>query len=83
MFISKFDNSLYFANTAALRRAGFDDRAADAENVAHLRDVGANHGAMRIKNQRGVEAQFLGDVSPDHDRRAKMTENALRPAKLE
>ena len=64
MFISKFDNSLYFANTAALRRAGFDDRAADAENVAHLRDAsGRITGAMRIKNQRGVEAQFLGDVS--------------------
>ena len=79
MFISKFDNSLYFANTAALRRAGFDDRAADAENVAHLRDAsGRITGAMRIKNQRGVEAQFMGDVSPDHDRRAKMTENALR-----
>jgi predicted amidohydrolase YtcJ len=33
MFISKFDDSLYFANTAALKRAGLDERAADTENT--------------------------------------------------
>src|SRR5574341_579135 len=62
MFISKFDNSLYFANTAALKRAGFDDRSADTDNIQHIRDAsGRITGAMRIKNARGVEAKFLGD----------------------
>jgi hypothetical protein len=79
MFISKFDNSLYFANTAALKRAGFDDRATDTDNIQHIRDAsGRITGAMRIKNARGVEADFLGPVQPDHAKRAKMTENALR-----
>jgi predicted amidohydrolase YtcJ len=79
MFISKFDDSLYFANTAALKRAGFGDRAADTDNVAHIRDSsGRVTGAMRIKSARAVESKFLGDVSPDHDKRARMTENALR-----
>jgi hypothetical protein len=79
MFIGKFDNSLYFANTAALKRAGFDDRAADTDNIQHVRDAsGRITGAMRIKNARGVEAKFLGDDRPDHAKRAKMTENALR-----
>jgi predicted amidohydrolase YtcJ len=79
MFISKFDNSLYFANTAALKRAGIDDRAADNDNIAHVRDSsGRVTGAMRIKDARGVEAKFLGEINPDHDKRAKMTENALR-----
>jgi len=79
MFISKFDNSLYFANTVALKRAGFDDRSADNDNIAHFRDVtGRVTGAMRIKNARGLEAKFLGDDRPDHAKRARMTENALR-----
>jgi hypothetical protein len=79
MFISKFDNSLYFANTMALKRAGFDDRGADTDNITHIRDSsGRITGAMRIKNARSVEAKFLGDLSLDRARRAKMTENALR-----
>jgi predicted amidohydrolase YtcJ len=79
MFISKFDNSLYFANTPALQRAGIDDRSADTDNIAHIRDSsGRITGTMRIKNARGLEAQFLGEINPDHARRAKMTENALR-----
>ncbi len=79
MFISQFDNSLYFANTAALKRAGFDDRSADNDNIQHFRDAsGRITGAMRIKNARGLEAKFLGDDRPDHAKRAKMTENALR-----
>ncbi|MGE0131984.1 MAG: amidohydrolase [Blastocatellales bacterium] len=79
MFISKFDNSLYFANTAALKRAGFDDRAADTDNISHIRDAsGRITGAMRIKNARGIETRFTGDDHPDHVRRAKMTEKALR-----
>ncbi len=79
MFISKFDNTLYLANTAALKRAGFDDRGADTDNITHVRDSqGRLTGAMRIKNARGVEAIFLGDERPDHAKRAKMTENALR-----
>lgn len=79
MFISKFDNSLYFANTPALKRAGFDDRGADTDNITHIRDAsGRITGAMRIKNTRGVEAKFLGDPSLDHAKRMKMTENALR-----
>src|SRR5262245_24590588 len=56
VFIGKFDNSLHFANTAALKRAGFDDRAADTDNIAHIRDSsGRLTGAMRIRNARGVE----------------------------
>ncbi len=79
MFISKFDNSLYFANTTSLKRAGFDDRAADTDNITHIRDSsGRITGAMRIKNARGVEAKFLGEISLDRAKRAKMTENALR-----
>jgi hypothetical protein len=79
VFISKFDNSLYFANTAALKRAGFDDRSADTDNIAHFRDAsGRITGAMRIKNARGVEASFLGPVQSDRAKRAQMTENALR-----
>jgi predicted amidohydrolase YtcJ len=79
MFISKFDNSLYFANTMALKRAGFDDRGADTDNITHIRDSsGRITGAMRIKSARGVEAKFLGDLSLDRAKRAKMTENALR-----
>jgi predicted amidohydrolase YtcJ len=79
MFISKFDNSLYFANTPALKRAGIDDRSADTDNIAHIRDSsGRVTGTMRIKNARGFEAKFLGEINLDHARRAKMTENALR-----
>jgi len=79
MFISKFDNSLYFANTVALKRAGFDDRSADTDDITHVRDSqGRATGVMRIKNPRGAEAKFLGDDRPDHARRARMTENALR-----
>src|SRR5499426_2459328 len=66
MFISKFDDSLYFANTVALKRAGFDDRAADTDNIAHFRDSsGRVTGAMRIKDARGVEAKLVGDINPD------------------
>ncbi len=79
IFIGKFDNSLYFANTAALKRAGFDDRSADNDNIQHIRDgAGRITGAMRIRNARDAEAKFLGDDRPDHTKRAKMTENALR-----
>jgi predicted amidohydrolase YtcJ len=79
IFISKFDNSLYFANTPALKRAGVDDRSADTDNIEHIRDSsGRITGTMRIKNARGLEAKFLGEINPDHARRAKMTENALR-----
>jgi predicted amidohydrolase YtcJ len=53
MLINKFDNSLYFANTAALKRAGIGDREADSQNIAHLRDAtGRLTGAMRLKNAR-------------------------------
>jgi hypothetical protein len=80
MFISKFDNSLYFANTAALKRAGFDERSADTDNIEHVRDEsGRITGTMRIKNARGLEEKFLGgNLRPDHATRVKMTENALR-----
>lgn len=79
MLISKFDNSLYFANTAALQRAGIGNRDADAENIEHLRDAsGRLTGAMRIKNAREMAAKFLGSAAPDHQKRVAMTENALR-----
>src|SRR5262249_3358446 len=56
--------------------------SADTDNVQHIRDAsGRVTGAMRIKNMRGVEEKFLGDDRPDHIKRAKMTENALRLAR--
>jgi predicted amidohydrolase YtcJ len=80
MFIGKFDNSLFFANTVALKRAGFDDRGPDTENIEHVRD---NHGritgTMRIKSRQGIETKFLGGENrPDRAKRLRMTENALR-----
>jgi hypothetical protein len=79
MFINKFDDSLYFANTAALQRAGFDERSADTDNIQFVRAAdGHITGTMKIKNARGLDAKFLGDARPDHAKRAQMTENALR-----
>ncbi len=78
LFINKFDSSLYFANTAALKRAGVEDRNDD--QIEHIRDGGGRiTGTMRIRNARGIEAKFLGrEIRPDRTKRAKMTENALR-----
>jgi len=80
MFITKFDNSLYFANTASLKRASIGENDPDTENIAHIRDAnGRLTGAMRIKNAREMAAKFLGgDQQPDHQKRIAMTENALR-----
>lgn len=79
MFVNRFDDSVYFANTTALKRAGFDDRSADTDSIKFTRDAaGRVTGAMKIKNARGIEAKFLGNVQPDHAKRTKMTENALR-----
>jgi len=80
LFINKFDNSLYFANTTALKRAGIGDNDPDMENIQHIRDAkGRLTGAMRIKNAREMTAKFLGgDQQPDHQKRIAMTENALR-----
>ncbi|HXG68557.1 MAG TPA: amidohydrolase [Blastocatellia bacterium] len=80
MFVNRFDHSLYFANTAALKRAGLDDRNADSAGIEHVRDKsGRITGVMRIKDARGLEAKFLGGPArPDHQKRAQMTENALR-----
>ncbi len=79
MFINKFDNSLYFANTAALKRAGIGDGDAGAENVEHVRDAsGRLTGVMQIQNAREMVAKFLGSAAPDHQKRVAMTENALR-----
>jgi predicted amidohydrolase YtcJ len=80
MFIGKFDNSLYFANTVALKRAGFDDRSLDTENIEHIRDdYGRITGTMRIRSRQGIETKFLGGENrPDRAKRLMMTENALR-----
>jgi hypothetical protein len=79
LFVNKFDDSLYFANTAALQRAGFNERSADTDNIQFVRDAsGRLTGTMKLKNARGLEAKFLGEVRPDHAKRAQMTENALR-----
>lgn len=80
MFISKFDNSMYFANSAALRNAGIAENAADTDDIKHIRDAqGRISGTMQIKNARGLEARFLGgDQRPDHKKRTAMTENVLR-----
>ncbi|MCI0335973.1 MAG: amidohydrolase [Acidobacteria bacterium] len=80
LFINNFDNSLYFANTKALIHAGFDERSSDTENIEHFRESsGRITGTMRIRNARGIEAKFLGGENrPDHAKRLKLTENALR-----
>lgn len=80
MFVKKFDRSFYFANTAALKLAGFNERSADTDNIKFSRDSkGRLTGTMKIKNVRGMEAKFLGgDQTPDHKKRTLMTENALR-----
>ncbi|MCI0699051.1 amidohydrolase [candidate division KSB1 bacterium] len=80
MLINKFDSSLYFANTAALKRAGIGDRDTDSENIEHLRDAsGRLTGAMRLKNAREMADKFLGSSAPpDRQKRMAMTENALR-----
>lgn len=80
VFISKFDGSLYFANTAALKNAGFTDKNADTDEIKFIRDrQGRITGAMQIKNARLWEARFLGgEQRPDHKKRVQMTENVLR-----
>ncbi len=80
MFISKFDNSMYFANTVALRNAGIAENAADSDEINHVRDrLGRITGTMQIRNARGIEAKFLGgDQRPDNKKRTQMTENVLR-----
>jgi predicted amidohydrolase YtcJ len=79
LFINKFDDSLHFANTAALQRAGFNERSADTTEIAFVRDAnGRLTGAMRLKNARSLEAKFLGEARPDRAKRLRMTENALR-----
>jgi hypothetical protein len=80
MFINKFDNSYYFANTAALKRAGLSDHSPDGDGIEHVRDSsGRITGTMRLKNARQMEAKFLGGpAQPDHQKRRLMTEQALR-----
>ncbi len=80
MFINKFDNSYYFANTAALKRAGLSDHSPDGDGIEHVRDgSGRITGTMRLKNARQMEAKFLGGpAQPDHRKRRLMTEQALR-----
>lgn len=80
LFVSRYDRAVYFANTAALRNAGFAEDSADTENIRFVRDRdGRLTGAMEIRNARGVEHQFLGgDQTPDTAKRRLMTENALR-----
>jgi predicted amidohydrolase YtcJ len=80
MFISKFDDSLYFANTAALKLAGLSDHSPDGQGIEHVRDSsGRITGTMRLRGARGMVAKFLGGPDrPDRERRKAMTENALR-----
>jgi predicted amidohydrolase YtcJ len=79
VFVNRFDDTLHFANTAALRRAGLAEYSNDTENIKHIRDAdGRITGTMQIKNARAMEAKFLGAGAPDHAKRTKMTENALR-----
>ncbi|MGH7495967.1 MAG: amidohydrolase [bacterium] len=80
MLINKFDHSLYFANSAALKRAGIGEAAANTENIEHIRDAaGRLTGTMQIKNARELAARFLGsDQQSIHQKRVAMTENALR-----
>jgi predicted amidohydrolase YtcJ len=80
MFIAKFDNSRYFANTTALKNAGIAEDAADTDDIKHTRDAqGRITGTMQIKNAGGIAAKFLGgDQRPDFKKRVLMTENILR-----
>ncbi len=80
MFINKFDNSYYFANTAALKRAGLSDYSPDGDGIEHVRDgSGRITGTMRLQNARQMEAKFLGGPArADHQKRRLMTEQALR-----
>lgn len=80
MFINRFDNSYYFANTAALRRAGLSDDSPDGDGIEHIRDAsGRITGTMRLKDARLWETRFLGGPDqPDRQRRKQMTEQALR-----
>jgi hypothetical protein len=80
MFINKFDYSLFFANTAALRHAGIGDKGSDTENLEHIRDAkGRVTGTMRLRNAREIAAKFLGTAEEsDHEKRIAMTETALR-----
>jgi predicted amidohydrolase YtcJ len=80
LFIAKFDNSLYFANTAALKNAGIAENAADTDEIKYLRDArGRLTGAMEVRNVRAWEAKFLGGPQrPDNKKRTQMTENVLR-----
>ncbi len=82
MFINKFDGSMFFANTKALRNAGIPEDATDADDIEHVRDeAGRLTGAMRIKNRRRLSElteKFLGgSQTPDLAKRIKMTQNAL------
>lgn len=80
VFIAKFDNSLYFANSVALKNAGISDTAADTDEIKHIRDAqGRITGTMQIMNAGGLAARFLGgDQRPDFKKRVLMTENILR-----
>ena len=80
MFVSRYDNAFYFANSAALKNAGIDENAADTDEIKHIRDgSGRITGTMRLTNPRELEAKFLGgSQDPDHRKRILMTENVLR-----
>lgn len=71
MFIRKFDNSEYAANTAAMRAASLDPANPKAEGVEFL-----GNGRMR---GRGVERLFAGKAPrrASHKRRMEQTRRAL------
>jgi len=80
MFLTKFNRSQYFANSAALKLAGFTDQNPDTENITFNRDSsGRITGTITIKNARGLEAIFLGgDQTPNKKKRVQMSDNALK-----
>ncbi len=81
MFIAKFDNSLYFANSVALKNAGIGENAPDTDEIKHVRDAeGRLTGTMQVLRNTGAwTSRFLGgDQQPDFKKRVAMTENILR-----
>jgi predicted amidohydrolase YtcJ len=83
VFINKFDNSYFFANSVALKNAGFSDRSENTDDVEFVRDQkGRLTGTMKIKRgafMRQAAGKFLGgNTRPSYEKRIEMTKNALQ-----
>ena len=77
MFISKFDNSLYFANTAALSARALMTAPPTPRTSRTFATRGESPARCGLRTSAASKLNSWRR-QPDHDRRAKMTENALR-----